>query len=83
MVVSGSILGPIIGAVISGVIGIIVVEYRNYRDEVAEVEQWYERTIRLAEQVKRETPESYLEICQKWQKPRRKRRNERRYDLCL
>lgn len=60
MAIPGSILGPAVGAFISGLIGVATVEYRNYREEIAEVERWYDQAIRLAEQVKRETPESYL-----------------------
>ena len=60
MAIPSSILGPAVGAFISGLIGVATVEYRNYRDEVAEIERWYEQAIRLAEQVERETPDSYL-----------------------
>lgn len=55
-----SIIGPIVGAFISGLIGVATVEYRNYRDEVAEVEAWYNQTLHLADQVERETPDTYL-----------------------
>lgn len=61
MAIPSSILGPVVGAFISGLIGVITVEYRNHRDEVAEIEGWYDQSIRLAEQVERETPDSYLE----------------------
>lgn len=60
MTVTSSILGPVVGAFISGLIGVATVEYRNYRDGVAEIEGWYDQTIRLADQVERETPDSYL-----------------------
>lgn len=60
MAIPSSILGPAVGAFISGLIGVATVEYRNYRDGLAEVEGWYDQAIRLAEQVERETPESYL-----------------------
>jgi len=60
MTITSSILGPIVGAFISGLIGVATVEYRNYRDEVAEIEGWYDQVIRLADQVERETPESYF-----------------------
>ena len=56
----GTILGPVVGALISGLIGVATVEYRNYRDEVAEVKGWYDQVIRLADQVERETPDSYF-----------------------
>lgn len=61
MAIPSSIIGPVTGALISGLIGVLIVEYRNYRDEVAEIERWYEQTIRLADQLERETPDSYLE----------------------
>ena len=60
MVIPSSILGPVVGAFISGLIGVATVEYRNYREEVAQVEAWYDQAIRLAEQIERETPDSYL-----------------------
>jgi hypothetical protein len=60
MSTTSSILGPVVGALISGLIGVATVEYRNYRDEVAEIEGWYDQVIRLADQVERETPESYF-----------------------
>lgn len=61
MAIPSSIVAPVIGAFISGLIGVITVEYRNYRGEVAEVHQWYDQAIRLASQLERETPDSYLD----------------------
>ena len=60
MQLPNGIIGPTVGAFISGIIGLIAVEYRNYRQRAAEIERWYYRAGRLAEQVKRETPETYL-----------------------
>lgn len=60
MAIPSTILGPVVGAFISGLIGVITVEYRNHRDEVSEIEGWYDQAIRLADQVERETPDSYL-----------------------
>ncbi|WP_433624456.1 hypothetical protein [Halomicrococcus sp. NG-SE-24] len=41
----------ILGASISGVIGLDTVEYRLRRSKKKEIETWYERAIQLAEQV--------------------------------
>jgi hypothetical protein len=60
MALPSGVIGPIVGALISGIIGVLIVEYRNYRDEVAEIRRWYDQSIRLADQLERETPESYL-----------------------
>lgn len=60
MSLPSSILGPAVGAFISGLIGIATVEYRNHRDELTELANWHDQTIRLAEQVEHETPDPAL-----------------------
>ena len=41
----------ILGSLISGVIGLVTVEYRFRRNKRKEIEAWYERTLQLAKQV--------------------------------
>lgn len=53
MVIPSSIAGPVVGAFISGLIGVGTVEYRNWRQGKAELKGWYDGAIRLAERLER------------------------------
>jgi hypothetical protein len=45
-------VGTLIGALISGLIGLIIVEYRYFREKHRAIREWYDRTIKLAIQGK-------------------------------
>lgn len=51
MVLNSTIAGGIGAAIISGLVGVFIVEYRYMIDDEAELEAWYTRTIRLSERV--------------------------------
>lgn len=53
MAIPSSIVGPVVGAFISGLIGVATVEYRNWRQGKEELKGWYDGTIRLAERIER------------------------------
>lgn len=53
MAIPSNIAGPILGAFISGLIGVGTVEYRNWRQGNDELRSWYDQTLRLAERIHR------------------------------
>ncbi|MFC4550815.1 MULTISPECIES: hypothetical protein [Halorussus] len=51
--VEGTInIGTLLGAFISGLIGLVVVEYRYFREKHRSVREWYDHTIQYARQGK-------------------------------
>lgn len=52
----------VLGAFISGLVGLGVVEYQTLRAEYEERRQWYDRTIRLAERVEQAVPREREEV---------------------
>lgn len=53
MIDLSTIVPTLLGALISGLIGLITVEYRHRKESREEVREWYEKTIRLAERIER------------------------------
>lgn len=48
-----TVIGPVTGAIISGLVGVAIVEYRNWREGVGELKSWYDGAVRLAERIER------------------------------
>ncbi|MFB6197902.1 MAG: hypothetical protein ABEI52_06495 [Halobacteriaceae archaeon] len=60
MTIPSGVTGPVLGAFISGLIGVGTVEYRNWREGNDELRSWYDQAIRLAERVNRaDTEDEY------------------------
>jgi len=56
MVNIAAIVGPILGGLISGLVGLGVVEYRHRKSKGREIESWLDTTIRLAERIDNSQP---------------------------